>query len=133
MTNTQATQRPAPMSWAAPTMTPAPATWKSGDAWMAGGNLHIKDVAAPIPLSAIQQILVVDESYKKTPGWAVVCAIFLFPIGLLFLLSKDEVPRSRIVIYVRGSSTPITTVRSVPAGQAQVEWYPVHHIAMSNR
>jgi hypothetical protein len=130
MAISQGTQLPPP-NWAAPTApTPAAATtsWRSGIAWMAGDRFCYRAANGSdpsIPLNMIDNILISDESYKKTPGWAVVLAVLLFPIGLLFLMSKDDVPRSRITIYVKGSPTPLTMWLEVPVGQAQAEWYPL--------
>ena len=59
---------------------------------MANGYLII--ASAPlIPLSEIDDILITDTSTRKTPTWAVVLAILLFPIGLLFLFAKKDTSR----------------------------------------
>jgi hypothetical protein len=77
---------------------------------MAGGNLHLHlhlhTAPVPIPLNEIENILFVDESDRKTPGWAIALAVVFFPIGLLFLLCKKENPQSRITIYVKGNLCP---------------------------
>jgi hypothetical protein len=95
---------------------------------LAGDHLYYrttKGTEAAIPLSRLSNVLIADETYRKTPGWAVVLAVLLFPIGLLFLLSKNDVPQSRITVYVKGNPpTPITFWRPVPGGNAQAEWYP---------
>ena len=78
------------------------------------------------PLTEIDNILITDESRRETPTWAVVLAVLLFPIGLLFLLSKKEIRQSRVTVYVKGNlGTPIRVWSPVPVGQAQAEWYPV--------
>ena len=50
------------------------------------------------------------------PVWAIVLAIVFFPIGLLFLMAKEQRVTGWIEVTVR--SAPIAHVVSIPAGSA---------------
>ena len=77
----------------------------------------------------IENILVVDASIRKTPTWAVVLAvlgIFFFLLGLLFLLVKETVPRSRVTIYLKSNpGTPVSVWSLYAVDRTQTDWYPV--------
>lgn len=53
-------------------------------------------------------ILSVDHSF--IPGWAIACAIFLFPFGLLALLSRKEI-QGAIVVEASVDYPGMTNVR----------------------
>jgi len=95
---------------------------------MAGDSLYVQNGPTPprIPLADIDNILVTDASTRKTPTWAIVLAVLLFPIGLLLLFVKETRTESRVTIYVRGSlGTPITVWSPYDDNRTQAEWYPV--------
>jgi hypothetical protein len=118
------------MTWDPPAPSATP-SWQSGDAWMNNGFLYLGSTTPParIPVDQIDNILITDASYRKTPGWAVALGVlgifFFFLIGIVFFFVKETVPRAMVTIYVRGTSTPVTTLREAAVGQVQTEWYPV--------
>ena len=67
------------------------------------------------PLRGSEWYIVNRTAYTtEIPVWAIVLAIVFFPIGLLFLLAKDQRVTGWIEVTVR--SAPIAHVVSIPAG-----------------
>jgi hypothetical protein len=67
--------------------------------WMAQGRF--------VPAGQTQDTLVYGRKY--TPGWAVIVAIFLFPIGLLALLARTS-EQLTLRFQPRGTTETLVTV-----------------------
>jgi hypothetical protein len=57
---------------------------------------------------------------QQIPVWAIICAVLLFPLGLLFLLCKETKVTGWVEVTVR-SGQLVHTV-AVPAGDGTLAW-----------
>lgn len=103
------------------------ASWRAHSAWMAGGSLYVRDHPTPtrVPLDQVDAVLFVDATTRSTPWWAVVLAVVLFPIGLLFLLAKNTQPQTQVRIHARGCPVPVTAWSPYDVDRTRAEWWPV--------
>jgi hypothetical protein len=62
---------------------------------------------------------------RYTPGWAIACAILLFPLGLLFLLAKRDSELVVNLIEESRQKTQLVVVGAIPASRIRsLETYP---------